>query len=103
MRQDHLLCRRAGGRCERVQRHRTRAPPKRRDAPPGLDQIETVVVIYAENRSFDNLYGFFPGANGLQARAAHGMVTQRDRDGTRAEGVAAGLGRAHRQGASRRR
>jgi len=28
-------------------------------------QIETVVVIYAENRSFDNLYGFFPGANGL--------------------------------------
>ena len=32
----------------------------------GIDQIENVVVIYAENRSFDNLYGFFPGANGLQ-------------------------------------
>src|SRR5215472_2193840 len=29
-----------------------------------IDQIENVVVIYAENRSFDNLYGFFPGANG---------------------------------------
>ena len=27
--------------------------------------IDTVVVIYAENRSFDNLYGNFPGANGL--------------------------------------
>jgi len=36
------------------------------DAPKGLDTIETVVVIYAENRSFDNLYGSFPGANGLQ-------------------------------------
>lgn len=30
-------------------------------APRGLGQIETVVVIYAENRSFDNLYGYFPG------------------------------------------
>ena len=28
----------------------------------GLDHI---VVIYAENRSFDNLYGLFPGANGI--------------------------------------
>ena len=26
----------------------------------GLESIETIVVIYAENRSFDNLYGFFP-------------------------------------------
>ncbi|TIX05270.1 MAG: acid phosphatase, partial [Mesorhizobium sp.] len=34
-------------------------------APPGFDKIDTVVVIYAENRSFDNLYGGFPGANGL--------------------------------------
>jgi len=30
-----------------------------------LDQIDTVVVIYAENRGFDNLYGLFPGANGV--------------------------------------
>ena len=29
------------------------------------DDIHTIVVIYAENRSFDNLYGTFPGANGL--------------------------------------
>ncbi len=27
--------------------------------------IQTLVVIYAENRSFDNLFGTFPGANGL--------------------------------------
>ena len=39
-------------------------------APSGLEQIETIVVIYAENRSFDNLYGSFPGANGM-ANAAN--------------------------------
>ena len=31
----------------------------------GLDRVEHVIVIYAENRSFDNLYGLFPGANGI--------------------------------------
>jgi acid phosphatase len=30
-----------------------------------LDDITNVVVIYAENRGFDNLYGLFPGANGI--------------------------------------
>jgi acid phosphatase len=30
-----------------------------------LDQINNVVVIYAENRGFDNLYGLYPGANGI--------------------------------------
>jgi len=30
-----------------------------------LDQITNVVVIYAENRGFDNLYGLYPGANGI--------------------------------------
>ncbi len=48
--------------------------------PPGLDAIETVVVIYAENRSFDNLYGYFPGANGLR-HLAPALYVQRDRDG----------------------
>lgn len=33
--------------------------------PKGLDRIEHIVVIYLENRSFDNLFGLFPGANGL--------------------------------------
>jgi acid phosphatase len=31
----------------------------------GLRKIEHIVVIYLENRSFDHLYGNFPGANGL--------------------------------------
>jgi acid phosphatase len=47
----------------------------------GLDAIQTVVVIYAENRSFDNLYGLFPGANGLQ-NVKPEQATQLDRDGT---------------------
>ncbi|MGE5169652.1 MAG: acid phosphatase [Rudaea sp.] len=47
----------------------------------GLARIEHVVVIYAENRSFDNLYGLFPGANGI-ANATPAQYTQVDRDGT---------------------
>jgi phospholipase C len=31
----------------------------------GLDRVEHIVVIYLENRSFDSLFGLFPGANGL--------------------------------------
>ena|SRR5947208_3559541 len=30
-----------------------------------LAKIKTIVIIYAENRSFDHLYGFFSGANGI--------------------------------------
>jgi phospholipase C len=33
--------------------------------PEGLKKIDHILVIYLENRSFDNLYGLFPGANGL--------------------------------------
>ena len=51
------------------------------DAPRGIDQIDTLVVIYAENRSFDNLYGSFPGANGLQ-HVSRAKAEQRDRDGS---------------------
>jgi hypothetical protein len=40
-----------------------------------LSKIETIVVIYAENRSFDHLYGFFPGANGI-AQATNEQKTQ---------------------------
>ena len=46
-----------------------------------LDQIDTVVVIYAENRGFDHLYGHFPGANGL-SNVTPDMAAQRDRDGS---------------------
>jgi phospholipase C len=37
---------------------------------PGLERLRHIVVIYLENHSFDNLYGEFPGANGLAAAAA---------------------------------
>jgi acid phosphatase len=50
-------------------------------APAGLDAIQNIVVIYAENRSFDDLYGAFPGANGLQNVTADN-ARQLDRDGT---------------------
>jgi acid phosphatase len=48
----------------------------------GLDEIKTIVVIYGENRSFDNLYGLFPGADGI-ANALKNPVLYRqlDRDG----------------------
>lgn len=46
-----------------------------------LSQIQTVVVIYDENRSFDSLYGRFPGAEGL-AQAPDSAKLQRDRDGS---------------------
>ena len=46
-----------------------------------LARIQTIVVIYAENHSFDNLYGMFPGANGV-ANASAEQKTQLDHDGT---------------------
>src|SRR5581483_10459469 len=46
----------------------------------GLARIENIVVIYAENRSFDHLYGLFPGADGL-AQATAEQKTQLDHDG----------------------
>jgi acid phosphatase len=51
-------------------------------------KVATIVVIYAENRSFDNLYGDFPGARGLgevvdpDGRPLPAYAPQRDRDGT---------------------
>ncbi len=56
------------------------------DRVPDLDQIQTVVVIYAENRSFDSLFGLYPGANGL-SRCRKRSTTQLDRDGTVLKGL----------------
>ena len=53
-------------------------PPVDRAA---LERIDTIVVIYAENHSFDNLYGMFPGAEGV-ANATALQTTQLDHDGT---------------------
>lgn len=35
------------------------------ETPPSLAQIGRIVVIFEENRSFDSMFGHFPGANGL--------------------------------------
>jgi acid phosphatase len=65
--------------------------------PPGVSdnttralksKVETIVVIYAENRAFDNLYGNFPGARGLgevvgrDGRPLPAYAPQIDRDGS---------------------
>lgn len=47
---------------------------------PALKDIEHIIVIYAENRSFDNLYGLFPGANGVK-QAKPEQYLQIDHDG----------------------
>ncbi|MEP6503967.1 MAG: alkaline phosphatase family protein, partial [Betaproteobacteria bacterium] len=51
-------------------------------------KVQNIVVIYAENRSFDNLYGNFPGANGLSTvvdatgTPTAAYIPQKDRDGS---------------------
>jgi len=47
--------------------------------PDGLKQIDHILVVYLENRSFDNLYGLFPGASGLAQ--ANDVAIQADKDG----------------------
>ncbi len=44
--------------------------------------IKTVVVIYAENRSFNNLFGDFPGVEKPLSALKPADYQQRDRDGT---------------------
>jgi acid phosphatase len=71
---------------------------KELSAPPAVSdptaralraKIDSIVVIYAENRAFDNLYGNFPGAHGLSdvvdqdGRPLSTYVPQIDRDGSR--------------------
>ncbi len=44
---------------------------------PGLGNIKHVVFIYKENRSFDNMFGTFPGANGATSGpTSFGQVLQ---------------------------
>lgn len=45
----------------------------------GLERVQHIIVLYLENRSFDQLYGLFPGADGLANAGA--AATQVDRDG----------------------
>ncbi|GCB04269.1 acid phosphatase [Ralstonia sp. SET104] len=47
--------------------------------------VKNIVVIYAENRGFDNLYGLFPGANGVPGvnpTSTGTAVAQKDFDGS---------------------
>ena len=50
-------------------------------------KVQNIVVIYAENRAFDNLFGNFPGANGLASvvdasgNPTAAYIAQKDRDG----------------------
>ncbi len=44
-----------------------------------LDDVKHIIVIYMENRSFDNLYGAYPGADGLANAGA--TATQVDKNG----------------------
>jgi len=52
------------------------------------NKVDTIVVIFAENRAFDNLYGNFPGARGLSevidagGRPLPSFIAQVDRNGT---------------------
>ncbi len=69
-----------------------RIPPSSAGAGPTTEalraKVATIVVIYAENRAFDNLYGNFPGARGLSevigrdGRPLPAYAAQRDREGT---------------------
>ena len=45
-------------------------------------KVKNIVVIYAENHGFDNLYGHFPGANGIPTGTALAPQTDRDAAGT---------------------
>ena len=46
------------------------------------EQVKTVVVIYAENRSFNNLFADFPGVENPLSALSAADTQQRDRDGS---------------------
>jgi phospholipase C len=54
-------------------------PCARAEIDPARAPIDHLLVIYLENHTFDNLFGLFPGANGVSAPGA--SVRQVDRTG----------------------
>lgn len=63
------------------------APPSAPPTPPDTtrllrDKVKTLVVIYAENRSFNNLFANFPGVEKPLSALTAADYTQYDRDGT---------------------
>ncbi|KPB69697.1 acid phosphatase [Pseudomonas cannabina] len=62
-------------------------PDRHHLSGPALDRalrenVKTVVVIYAENRSFNNLFGDFPGVQKPLSSLRPAEYQQRDRDGS---------------------
>src|SRR4029079_4816742 len=60
------------------------APPGGERSNDAVKAIDTLVVIYAENRAFDTLFGLFPGANGIPGvnpTAVGSYAPQVDRNG----------------------
>ncbi len=57
-------------------------PAQKADSFPAAlaRKVQCVIVLYTENRSFDSVYGSFPGANGL-AQAKAEQIQQTDRMG----------------------
>lgn len=53
--------------------------PPRPALAQGAAPIDHIIVIFTENHTFDNLYGLFPGANGL--RSPGSRIPQTDKDG----------------------
>ena len=49
------------------------APPPAGADRRALDRVDTVVIIYAENRAFDTFFGLYPGANGIPGRNPSGV------------------------------
>jgi acid phosphatase len=79
--------------CGCIQKDLSTAPPEHggtaADTTRALRaQVDTIVVIYSENRAFDNLFGNFPGARGLSevidrnGKPLAGYKPQVDRNGT---------------------
>jgi phospholipase C len=48
---------------------------------PRLSKVGQIVVVYMENRSFDHLFGLFPGADGIANAIAQNRTTQTGPDG----------------------
>ncbi|HEU6456404.1 MAG TPA: acid phosphatase [Roseateles sp.] len=59
----------------------TSVPTRDPSPDPQLAKIGQIVVVYLENRSFDHLFGLYPGANGIAQAKAQGLDIQRDANG----------------------
>lgn len=66
--------------------------PALAQTPKGLDKVSHIVVLFLENRSFDNLFGEFPGANGIEAALKSNAFQQKDRNGALYNALPAPIG-----------